>query len=132
MGSINNVLIVGRLGADPESRETAGGLVTNLRVATSEQWTGKDGQRQEKTEWHRVAVWGNQAGPCAEYLRKGSECCVEGKIETRTWDKDGVKQYSTEIRAHRVTFLGSKQDSRPASQGQRGGYGGGGGGYGGL
>lgn len=108
--SINKVILIGNLGADPDSRFTSGGqAVTELRVATSEAWTGKDGQKQERTEWHRVVVWGKQAESCGKYLAKGRSVYIEGKIQTRSFDdKDGNKRYITEIVATDVKFLGGQ------------------------
>lgn len=110
MKSVNKVIIIGNLGADPEVRFTPGGqAVANFRIATSESWADKNGQKQERTEWHRVVVWGKLAELCGEYLKKGRQCYVEGKIQTREWDKDGVKTYVTEVVANEVLFLGGNQ-----------------------
>ncbi len=119
MPSLNNVQIMGHLGTDPEVRSTAGGsAVCNLRIATTEKWT-KDGQQHEKTEWHRVVVWGAQADNCGKYLRKGSLTYIEGSLETREWtDKEGVKRYTTEIKARRVLFL-ERKGSDEGSSGAR-------------
>jgi len=105
---INKVILVGNLGADPELRYTSGGqAVCDMRMATSEKWTGKDGQPQERTEWHRIVVWGRSAESCNEYLNKGSQAYVEGRIQSRKWeDRDGNTRYTTEIVATRVLFLG--------------------------
>lgn len=104
---INKVILVGNLGADPELRYTSGGqAVCDMRMATSERWKGKDGEMQEKTEWHRIVVWGRSAESCNEYLRKGSQAYVDGRIQTRKWeDRDGNTRYTTEIVANRVLFL---------------------------
>lgn len=120
MGSVNRVFLVGNLGADPEVRYTqSGSAVANFRIATSEVWNDKNGERQERTEWHRIVVWGRQAEHCGEYLRKGRSVCVEGRLQTREWeDRDGNKRYTTEVKADNVTFLGGRSD---------GDYGGGGG-----
>jgi len=111
---INKVILVGNLGADPELRYTSGGqAVCDMRMATSEKWKGKDGQMQEKTEWHRIVVWGRSAESCNEYLNKGSQAYVEGRIQTRKWeDRDGNTRYTTEIVANRVLFLsgGGRRD----------------------
>lgn len=106
--SVNKVIIVGNLGADPDQRFTPGGqAVCELRVATQEVWNDKNGQRQERTEWHRVQVWGKQAEACGKYLAKGRSVYVEGRIQTRTFDdKNGVKRYITEVVASDVKFLG--------------------------
>jgi single-strand DNA-binding protein len=108
--SLNKVMIIGRLGADPERMVTGSGRsVTRFNVATSEQWKDQSGQKQERTEWHRVVVWGPQGDNCAEYLRKGRQVYVEGRIQTREWtDKEEKKRYTTEVIAQRVQFLGSK------------------------
>lgn len=111
MSGINKVIIVGRLGKDPETRYLNDGrAVTNFSVATSDEWKDKNtGEKKEKTEWHRIVVFGPLAATCGKYLSKGRQVYIEGKLQTRTWDKDGVKQYSTEIVANDVQFLGDKQ-----------------------
>jgi single-strand DNA-binding protein len=108
MGSVNKVILVGNLGADAELRYTGGGMaVANFRLATTEVWKDKDGQKQEQTEWHRISLWGKQAEAVAQYLIKGKQVYVEGRIQTRKWqDKEGQDRYSTEIKADRVTLLG--------------------------
>ena len=111
MGSVNKVILVGNLGRDAELRHTPGGTaVANLNLATTESWTDKNsGQKQEKTEWHRIQVWGKTAESLQEYLLKGRQVYIEGSIQTRKWtDKDGVEKFSTEIRATRVVLLGNK------------------------
>lgn len=110
MSGVNKAIIVGRLGADPESKTLEGGqTVTNMSVATSEKWTDKDGNKQEKTEWTRVTCWGKTAENCAKYLKKGSQAYIEGKLQTRSWDDDqGNKKYMTEVVAQTVQFLDSK------------------------
>jgi len=118
MGSVNLVIVVGNLGKDPEVKFMQNGTpVCNFSVATSEQWKDKEGQKQEKTEWHRIVVWGKQAEACGQYLKKGRPVCVEGKIQTRDSEKDGVTKYVTEIKADRVTFLGGKDKSESAAPG---------------
>lgn len=109
MASVNKVIIIGNLGADPEVRTTgAGQTVATLRIATSERWQDKSGQKSERTEWHRVIVWGKQAELCKEYLAKGRQVYIEGRLQTRDWnDKEGNKRYTTEIVAQRIQFLGS-------------------------
>lgn len=108
-GSVNKVIIVGRLGHDPEVRFAGNGnAVANFSVATDEEWKDKDGNKQSRVEWHRVVVWGKLAELCGEYLKKGRQCFVEGKLQTREWEKDGVKRYTTEVVASEVTFLGGK------------------------
>lgn len=107
MSGINKVILVGRLGADPEIRYTQSGAgVANFNLATSENWTDRDGQRQERTEWHRIVVWGKMAETCSQYLSKGRQVYVEGRLQTRSWDdKDGNKRYTTEVVANTVQFL---------------------------
>lgn len=107
MSSVNKVILVGNLGRDSEMRYTANGsAVATLNLATTEKWT-KDGEKKEQTEWHRVIVWGKTAESLHEYLTKGKQVYVEGKLTTRKWtDKDGKDRYSTEIKADRVTLLG--------------------------
>jgi single-strand DNA-binding protein len=109
MSGVNKVIIVGRLGADPEMKSIGSGQnVTRLSIATSESWMGKDGQKQERTEWHRVVVWGRQAENCSKHLAKGRQVYVEGRLQTRSWeDQQGQKRYATEIVANNVQFLGS-------------------------
>src|SRR4051812_18003153 len=110
MSGVNKVILVGNLGADPDMRYTAGGQgVCELRVATTESWNDKNGQKQEKTEWHRVVVWGKRGESAAKYLAKGRQVYVEGRIQTRDYeDKSGTKRYMTEIIASDVQFLGGK------------------------
>lgn len=111
MSGVNKVILVGRLGADPEVKAiSSGNTVCRLNIATSETWT-KDGQKQEKTEWHRVNVWGKLAEICGKHLSKGRQVYVEGKLQTRQWeDQQGQKRYSTEIVASTVQFLGSSSE----------------------
>ena len=108
MGSVNKVILVGNLGRDAELRYTPGGAaVATLNLATTEVWNDRNNQRQEKTEWHRVILWGKQAESLQEYLTKGKQIYIEGRLQTRQWDdKDGNKRYTTEIKADRVTLLG--------------------------
>jgi len=109
MGSVNKVILVGNLGRDAELRYTPGGApVATLNLATTEVWNDKaSGQKQEKTEWHRVVLWGKSAESLSEYLTKGKQIYVEGRLQTRKWqDKDGNDKYTTEIRADRITLLG--------------------------
>ena len=108
MGSVNKVILVGNLGRDAELRYTPGGAaVATLNLATTEVWNDKAGQKQEKTEWHRIVLWGKQAESLQEYLTKGKQIYVEGRLQTRQWDdKDGNKKYTTEIKADRITLLG--------------------------
>ena len=109
MGSVNKVILVGNLGRDAELRYTPGGApVATLNLATTEVWNDKtSGQKQEKTEWHRIVLWGKSAESLSEYLTKGKQIYVEGRLQTRQWDdKDGNKRYTTEIKADRITLLG--------------------------
>jgi single-strand DNA-binding protein len=110
MGSVNKVFLVGYLGADPEKKSLEGGrAVTNFRMATSDRWKDKtSGADRERTEWHRIVAWGRTAELAAEYLRKGRQVCIEGRLQTRSWrDKDNVERRTTEVIADVVTFLGS-------------------------
>jgi len=123
MSGVNKVIIVGRLGSDPEIRYTQQGVaVTNFNLATSENWVDKGGQKQERTEWHRIVVWGKMAETCSQYLAKGRQVYVEGRLQTRQWeDKEGGKRYTTEIIANTVQFLdrgtGSERSTNlPASE----------------
>ncbi|MEQ1896389.1 MAG: single-stranded DNA-binding protein [Vicinamibacterales bacterium] len=108
VGSVNKVILVGNLGRDAEMKYTPGGsAVSTLNLATTEVWNDKSGQKQEKTEWHRIVVWGKTAESLNEYLTKGKQIYVEGRLQTRQWDdKDGNKRYTTEIKADRITLLG--------------------------
>jgi single-strand DNA-binding protein len=117
MGSVNKVILVGNLGRDAELRYTPGGAaVATLNMATTEVWNDKAGQRQEKTEWHRVVLWGKSAETLTEYLTKGKQIYVEGRLQTRQWDdKDGNKRYTTEIRGDRVVLLGGGGGGRGRS-----------------
>ena len=109
-GGVNKVILVGNLGADPEVRFTPGGqAVANFRIATSESWNDKSGQKQERTEWHKIVVWGKLGELCGEYLAKGRQCFVEGRLQTREWtDKENKKNYTTEVIATNVVFLGGR------------------------
>src|SRR3954469_16834324 len=138
MGSVNKVILVGNLGRDAELRYTPGGApVATLNLATTEVWNDKtSGQKQEKTEWHRIVLWGKSAESLSEYLTKGKQIYVEGRLQTRKWqDKDGNDKYTTEIRADRITLLGGggggaaggtrAPQRTPAAVGAGGGGGGG-------
>lgn len=117
MAGINKVIIVGRLGQDPEMKAVGqGATVTRLNVATSENWVDKNGQKQERTEWHRVTVWGKLAEICGKYLAKGRQVYVEGKLQTRSWEDNGQKKYSTEIVASTVQFLGGGAQTNAGTQ----------------
>jgi single-strand DNA-binding protein len=132
MGSVNKVILVGNLGRDAELRYTPGGApVATLNLATTEVWNDKaSGQKQEKTEWHRIVLWGKSAEALSEYLTKGKQIYVEGRLQTRKWqDKDGNDKYSTEIRSDKIVLLGgggggaarSPQRSASAGAGAGGG-----------
>jgi single-strand DNA-binding protein len=120
-GGVNKAILIGNLGADPEVRFTTGGqAVANFRIATSESWKDKNGQQQERTEWHRIVVWGKLAELCGEYLKKGRQCFVEGRIQTREWtNKENQKQYTTEVVATQVTFLGGRPEGAGAAAAPR-------------
>src|SRR6201998_4982603 len=122
MGSVNKVILVGNLGRGAELRYTPGGAaVATLNMATTEVWNDKGGQRQEKTEWHRVVLWGKTAESLNEYLTKGKQIYVEGRLQTRQWDdKDGNKRYKTEIRGDRVVLLSGSGRGAPAERGGAG------------
>ena len=111
MASVNKVILIGNLGRDPETRYTTGGdAICNLNIATSEQWKDKSGEKQERTEWHRVVLFGRQAEIAGEYLKKGRSVYIEGRLQTRKYtDKDGVEKYSTEIVGDRMQLLGSRE-----------------------
>jgi single-strand DNA-binding protein len=127
MGSVNKVILVGNLGRDAELRYTPGGAaVATLNMATTEVWNDKAGQKQEKTEWHRIVLWGKSAESLAEYLTKGKQIYIEGRLQTRQWDdKDGNKRYTTEIRGDRVVLLGGGGGGGRSSSIDRGGDAGG-------
>ena len=110
MASVNKVILIGNLGRDPEVRYMpSGDAVANISIATTETWKDKNGEKQEKTEWHRVAMFGKTAEVAGEYLKKGSQVYIEGRLETRKWtDKEGQERYTTEIRADRMQMLGSR------------------------
>src|SRR3954469_18480883 len=125
-GSVNKVILVGNLGRDPEVRYTPSGQsVANFTVATNEAWTDKAGQKQERTEWHRVVVWGKAAENCGEYLSKGRSVYVEGRLQTREWtNKEGAKQYTTEVVANPVggvVFLSGGERGAGGGRGRSGG-----------
>ena len=129
MASINKVIIIGNLGKDPEVRYMpSGSAICNVTVATSRQWKNKEsGEKNEETEWHRVALFDRQAEIAGEYLKKGSSVYFEGRLKTRKWtDKEGVERYSTEIIADVMQLLGSRQGGGGAGAGDDDGSGGGG------
>ncbi len=119
-GGINKVILIGRLGSNPEVRyTTGGGAVANFNLATNESWTDKAGQKQERTEWHRIVVWGKLGELCGQYLTKGRQAFIEGRLQTREWnDKEGAKRYTTEIVAQNVQFLGGQSDRAGAGSGE--------------
>ncbi len=108
MGSVNKVILIGNLGKDPEVRHTPNGTaVANFPIATNEAWNNREGQREERTEWHRVVAFGRLAEICGQYLKKGKQVYIEGRLQTRSWDdRDGNKRYTTEIVAGTMTMLG--------------------------
>jgi len=114
MASVNKVIILGNLGRDPEMRYLQSGeAVANLAIATTDKWKDKEGNQQEKTEWHRVTFFGRLAEVCGQYLKKGSQLYVEGSLSTRKYtDKDGVEKYATEIKGHSMQMLGGKPEGQ--------------------
>jgi single-strand DNA-binding protein len=118
MASVNKVILIGNLGRDPETRFTQSGTpVAHFTMATSERWTDAAGEKKEKTEWHRIVVWGKQAEIVSQYLRKGRQVYIEGALQTREWtDREGNKRQTTEVRAQRVQLLG-RPEERPVSAG---------------
>ena len=131
MASVNKVILVGNLGRDPEVRYMPdGGAITNISIATTDTWKDKGGEKQEKTEWHRIVFFSKLAEIAGEYLKKGSQVYIEGRLQTRKWqDKDGQDKYSTEIVADRMQMLGSRSgggDNQPnentASSPKNGGH----------
>lgn len=130
MASVNKVILIGNLGADPDMRTTQGGQsVASLRIATTETWTDKSGGRQEHTEWHAVTVWGKTADNCAKFLAKGRQVYVEGRLQSREYqDKEGQTRKVWEVVADVVTFLGGgegKRETQASAPGAGGGWGGG-------
>ena len=124
-GGVNKVIIIGNVGADPELRYTPGGTaVANFNVATNESWTDNNGERQERTEWHRIVVWGRLAEICNQYLRKGSKIYVEGRLQTRSWEgQDGQKRYTTEVVAREMQMLDGRGDMESGGGGASNNYG---------
>ena len=110
---LNKVMVIGNLGADPEMRYTANGsAVTEFRVAVNRNYTTNDGERREETEWFRIVTWNRLAETCSQYLSKGRQVYVEGRLRTRSWEgQDGVTRYTTEVIAQEVRFLGSRRDA---------------------
>ncbi len=124
MGNLNKVMLIGRLGQDPEKRVTpAGHSVISISLATTEHFSSKDGQKQERTEWHKLVFWNKQAELIEQYCKKGSQLYIEGSLQTNEWqDKDGNKRYTTEIVVRNMQFLDSKPQSGDSSyQGSQGG-----------
>ena len=126
---MNKAIIVGRMGSDPEVRYTQGGqAIANFNVATTERYTDKQGQRQEKTEWHRCVLWGKTAEFAGQYCKKGDLVLVEGPIRTREWEKDGIKRYTTEIHSNasfeKLTWSEGDKDRKPGGGAPHGGGGG--------
>ncbi|HEX9813357.1 MAG TPA: single-stranded DNA-binding protein [Myxococcota bacterium] len=134
MASVNKVILVGNLGRDPELRYIPSGqAVANFTLATNERWRDKDGNNQERTEWHRIVVWGKSAENCAQFLQKGRSVYIEGKLQTQEWeDKEGNKRKTTEVVAQTVQFLGGRggAESAGGSSGDSGSFGGDSGGEG--
>ncbi len=125
MAGINKAIIVGRLGKDPETKYmTSGDAVCNFSVATSDTWKDKaTGEKKEKTEWHNIVAYRKLAEICGQYLKKGAQVYIEGKIQTRSWEQDGQKRYMTEIIADDMQMLGSKGEGGGAGAGQKAGSG---------
>ena len=115
MASVNKVILIGNLGSDPEVRYTnSGSAVANFNIATNENWTNRDGNREERTEWHRIVCWGKTAELCGEYLSKGRTVYIEGRLQTREWEtKEGQKRTTTEVIAQSVVFLGGRSEGAP-------------------
>ncbi|MFH1006485.1 MAG: single-stranded DNA-binding protein [Candidatus Latescibacterota bacterium] len=108
-GTVNKAILIGRLGADPELKYTpSGSAVVNFTMATDESWKDASGAKQERTEWHRIVAWRKLAEICGEYLKKGSRVYIEGQLQTRSWEQDGVKRYTTEIVARDMQMLDAK------------------------
>ena len=120
MSGVNKVILIGNLGNDPDLRYTPSGVaVANFSIATSERWNDKDGKPQERTEWHRIVAWRKLAEIAGEYLKKGKQVYVEGKLQTRSWeDKEGAKRYTTEIVADNIQMLGRKGEDESSSGSQ--------------
>lgn len=112
--SVNNVILLGRLGQDPDLKYTpSGAAVCNFSVATSETWKDKSGEKQERTDWHNIVVWGKIGENLVRSVRKGDQIYIEGKLQTRSWEKDGQKFYKTEINAHKVQWFFEKKEKEP-------------------
>ena len=130
MGSVNKVILVGNLGKDAEVRVTPGGqTVASFSIATTENWTSKEGETKEQTEWHRIVLWGKTADSLQPYLVKGKQIYLEGRLQTRQWEKEGQKHYTTEVKADKIVLLGGGAGGGSGSRGgdrqvERGGDGG--------
>jgi single-strand DNA-binding protein len=124
MAGLNKAILIGNLGRDPEVRYTPGGLaIANFTIATSENWTNRDGQKETRTEWHRIVAFGKLAEICGEYLAKGKQVYIEGRIQTREWnDKEGNKRYTTEIVANQMLMLGSREGAAAGDSQAGAGY----------
>ena len=131
MGSVNKVILVGNLGKDAEVRVTPGGQsVASFSIATTENWTSKEGEKKEQTEWHRIVLWGKTADTLQPYLVKGKQIYLEGRLQTRQWEKEGQKHYTTEVKADKIVLLGgggggaggSRGGDRQVERGGDGGY----------
>ena len=118
-GSLNKVILIGNLGADPESREMPDGTkLTKFSIATTERYTNKEGEKISNTEWHNIVLWRGLAEVAEKYLNKGDSVCIEGKLKTRSWEDDnGVKKYATDIQADNMTMLGSRRESDSSQSG---------------
>ena len=129
-GSVNKIVLVGHLGADPESRFTPSGVaVSTFNMATNESWKNKEGEYEDRTEWHRIVLYGKAAETASEYMKKGQLAYVEGRIRTRSWeDKDGMTRYTKEVQGDRFTMLGRKSENRSTAPAEAGASAGGGGG----
>ncbi|MEW5974711.1 MAG: single-stranded DNA-binding protein [Acidobacteriota bacterium] len=114
-GSVNKVILIGRLGKDPEVKYTQGGTpIARFSIATDEVWKDQSGEKQQKTEWHNIVAWSKLAEICGQYLAKGKQVYIEGRLQTRSWeDKEGNKRYTTEVRADQMVMLGRADEARP-------------------
>ena len=121
MASVNKVILIGNVGRDPETRYMpSGDAMVNLSLATTDTWKDKNGEKQEKTEWHRIVIFGKTAEIAGQYLRKGSQVYIEGRLQTRKWtDKEGQERYTTEIVADRMQMLGSRSGGSGRADGPR-------------
>ena len=123
MGSVNKVILVGNLGKDAEVRVTPGGQsVASFSIATTENWTSREGEKKEQTEWHRIVLWGKAADSLQPYLVKGKQIYLEGRLQTRQWEKEGQKHYTTEVKADKIVLLGGGRGGgdRPVDRGSDG------------